>query len=376
MNYDIQAIKVNGRRRSADADKVRQLAASIAEIGLLNPITIAPSGRLIAGLHRLEACRVLGLAEVEVTIINLDPLDEELAEIDENLQRNDLTVLEQADHLHRRNQILEEKGQRARVGDNQHRGGDTVTPPKTTAEIAADMGLSERSAQRRAQIARDLLPDVKEAIRDLPIADSTTQLLELARLPEDEQRAAAQRHQRMSVVVYSSESNEWYTPAWVTALAANVMGNIDLDPASSQAAQTIHGANEWYGLDHPDADRRDGLLAKWSGCVWLNPPYGRSEDGHNAQLWSRKLATEYEAGRVEAGILLVKAALGYNWFEELWRAWPTCLLRERLSFVRPDGADDGQSKQATALIYIGPDVDRFRAAFGSYGRVILPEGDA
>lgn len=188
-------------------------------------------------------------------------------------------------------------------------------------------------------------------------------------------RQEAIRNQRMGVTVYSSESNEWYTPAWVTARAAAVMGNIDLDPASSQTAQMIHKADEWYGLDHPDPDRRDGLTPEWYGCVWLNPPYGRSEDGHNAQLWSRKLINEWKAGRVNAGVLLVKAALGYNWFEELWRELPVCFLRERLSFVRPDGTDDGQSKQATALFYVGSKSDQFVEVFSQYGRVILPDSE-
>jgi ParB-like chromosome segregation protein Spo0J len=378
MLYDIQSIRVKDRRRTANTEKVRAIAASIAEIGLINPITIRNDGTLIAGLHRLEAHKALGLAQIEAKVLDLDPLDAELAEIDENLQRNDLTVLEQGEHLFRRNQILEEKGQRAKAGDNQYLGGETVSPPKPTAEIAADMGLSERSAQQRQQIARDLLPEVKEVIRDLPIADSTTQLLTLARLEPSQQmqaaeKLAAQRAQRMSVTVYSSESNEWYTPAWVTARAADVMGNIDLDPASSQIAQQIHSADAWYGLDHPDPNRRDGLAAEWNGCVWLNPPYGRSEDGHNAQLWSRKLINEWKAGRVESGILLVKAALGYNWFEDLWRELPVCFLRERLSFVRPDGTDDGQSKQATALFYVGDDIEQFAGVFAKYGRVVLPE---
>lgn len=383
MLYDIDRITVGSRRRAADASKVTELAGSIAEIGLINPITISPTGDLIAGLHRLEACKSLGFRRIEVNILDIDPLMAELAEIDENLIRNNLSVLEQGEHLLRRNQILDEKGMRAHSGTNiknMFTTGETVSPVKTTAEIAADLGLSERSAQQRQQIARDLLPEVKEAIRDLPIADSTSQLLTLARLEPSQQmqaaeRLATQRQQRMQATVYSSESNEWYTPAWVTARAADVLGNIDLDPASSQVAQRIHGADAWHGLDHPNEDRRDGLSADWHGNVWLNPPYGRSEDGHNAQLWSRKLIDEWKAGRVTSGILLVKAALGYNWFEDLWRELPVCFLRERLSFVRPDGTDDGQSKQATALFYVGNDIEQFAGVFAKYGRVVLPESD-
>ena len=180
MRYPIQSITVANRKRTTS--NIDDLAASIAELGLINPITITKDGRLIAGYHRLLACQQLGLADIEVNVLDVDDLDAELAEIDENLQRSELTVLEQAEHLLRRNEILEEKGLRARRGDNRFTDrGETVSPLKTTEEIAQDIGLGERSAQQRLQIARDLAPDVKDLLRDTEIADSTRQLLELAR---------------------------------------------------------------------------------------------------------------------------------------------------------------------------------------------------
>lgn len=93
--------------------------------------------------------------------------------------RNELTVLEQADHLLRRSQILEAKGLRSPAhgnGSNQHssKSADSALL-QTTAAIAADMGMSERTAQERLQIARNIAPDVKEQIAETPVADSTTQ---------------------------------------------------------------------------------------------------------------------------------------------------------------------------------------------------------
>jgi N6-adenosine-specific RNA methylase IME4 len=67
-------------------------------------------------------------------------------------------------------------------------GGETVSPPKTTADIAAEIGLGERSAQQRLQIARDIAADVKEAIAATSLADRTRDLLDLARLEPEEQR--------------------------------------------------------------------------------------------------------------------------------------------------------------------------------------------
>lgn len=180
-----------------------------------------------------------------------------------------------------------------------------------------------------------------------------------------EDRREAQRRQQIALITGSSESNEWYTPAHIIALAREVLGDIDLDPATSEAANKIVNAPSYCTITE------DGFNQPWFGRVWLNPPYGTTGEG--AAGWARKLITEYEIGQVEAAILLVKAALGYNWFEELWRKYPTCTLRERLSFVPGGDQEPGQAKHATALIYFGTDVERFRHVFRPYGRVILPE---
>lgn len=59
---------------------------------------------------------------------------------------------------------------------NQHTvgGGETVSPPKSTPEIAKEIGLTERAAQHRMQAARNIAPEVKDAIRNTEIANSTT----------------------------------------------------------------------------------------------------------------------------------------------------------------------------------------------------------
>jgi len=188
----VDDVIVEPRKRPLNNDKVMVLQTSMAEVGLLQPIVLTERNVLVAGRHRLEAARRLGWETVAARIAPLDGLRAELAEIDENLMRNELTVLEQGEHLLRRGEILEALGERAAVGWNGNQytkvGGDTVTPPKTTAALATEMGIGERSAQRRLQIARDLDGEVREAIAAEPIANRTREMLDLARLEPDEQR--------------------------------------------------------------------------------------------------------------------------------------------------------------------------------------------
>lgn len=74
MRIPIGEIKVSPGRREAALADVRELADSIAEIGLLNPVTVSQSRTLIAGLHRLEAAKLLGWTEIECVVSGLEGL--------------------------------------------------------------------------------------------------------------------------------------------------------------------------------------------------------------------------------------------------------------------------------------------------------------
>ena len=93
----ISDISVNPGRREARLDHIKELAQSIANVGLINPITVDKAHSLIAGLHRLEAAKLLGWTEIECTVSSLEGLQAELAEIDENFVRNDLSPVEYGD---------------------------------------------------------------------------------------------------------------------------------------------------------------------------------------------------------------------------------------------------------------------------------------
>lgn len=86
-------------RLSIDPDYIKDLAASIAEIGLLSPIILCPrDGRyeIVAGDCRFQAFLSLGRSEIPAIIQKLDNENVSIARATENLQRKDLTVIEEA----------------------------------------------------------------------------------------------------------------------------------------------------------------------------------------------------------------------------------------------------------------------------------------
>lgn len=173
--------------------------------------------------------------------------------------------------------------------------------------------------------------------------------------------------QPVEVTIFSHKSEEYYTPREYIEAAREVMGAIDLDPASCETAQGWIQAARFYTKED------NGLQRKWGGRCWLNPPYSKTNGKSNQGTWSQKLIGEYQSGRVVEAILLVKAALGYKWFEDFWCDFPVCFARERLSFIRADGSSDGQSKQGTAFFYFGENANRFQKVFSRFGRVIMPD---
>ena len=170
----IDRIKVKAQRRPLKPDKVAELKESIAANGLLNPITLDRELILIAGLHRLTACKMLGFQEIECNIITCEVAEQaRLAEIDENLIRSELEVLERAELWLERERIFAQMGLRAKRGENQHLRNQSKLSsplPKTTEDLAKETGCTKRTYQYGKQIASKILPEVKQAIRGTQIA--------------------------------------------------------------------------------------------------------------------------------------------------------------------------------------------------------------
>lgn len=177
MQIAIDRIQVNPGRREALPDAVRELADSISAVGLLNPITVDRDNTLIAGLHRLEAAKLLGWTEIECHVSSLEGLQAELAEIDENFVRTDLEVMEFGKLLLRRKEIYEMLHPETKSGISQanamnraqgknvsERGAATS---KSFARDTADkLGISPRSVEEKIQIARDITPRAQKIIQD------------------------------------------------------------------------------------------------------------------------------------------------------------------------------------------------------------------
>jgi len=200
----ISEIKVNPERREARAEAIRKLADSISELGLLNPITVDCEHILIAGLHRLEAAKLLGWTEIECTVSDLEGLQAELAEIDENFVRNDLSDAEFRELLLRRKKVYEnlhpetKAGVAQAVGMNRAMGNNVSAPGASTSksftsDTSEKLGISKRTVEENLQIAQNLTPTTKSIIQSTTEKIKKKDMLKLSRLsPEQQEEAASQ----------------------------------------------------------------------------------------------------------------------------------------------------------------------------------------
>lgn len=124
---------------------------------------------------------------------------------------------------------------------------------------------------------------------------------------------------------------EWYTPPEYIGLARQVLGTIDLDPASNATAQA------WIQAGHFYTKEDDGLSQPWFGRVWCNPPYGSPEVRLMARSFLEKAIASDQKGELQAAVFLLNRT-GASWYKDcLQRVHAVCEVKRRIAFIDAKG---------------------------------------
>lgn len=207
----------------------------------------------------------------------------------------------------------------------------------------------------------------------------------------------------------TSLNTEWYTPPEIIEAARQALGAIDLDPASSEAANRIVKAQCYHkrpnryrteaeigGLPvcyYEDGNGRGGLNISWHGRVWMNHPFGAGERAcsetctkrrcikrgyHMAHDlpgnadWINHLIDGYRRGTVTAAVCITFASTSESWCRPLLD-FPICFPTGRVQYIDPQtGEPAGAVTKGSMITYLGTDVARFLEAFRPLGPVLIP----
>lgn len=173
------------------------------------------------------------------------------------------------------------------------------------------------------------------------------------------QRYLDEREPRQVVhVSHNSGENEWYTPKEYIDAARKVLGVIQLDPASSKAANKTVKAKTYYTIQD------DGLSKPWAGTVWMNPPYA----SELVTKFAAKLVEHVNELDVEEAIVLVNNATETAWFRALAGIASAIIFpNSRVKFIDRLGDAVGAPLQGQAVIYIGDKPQVFVDEFSKFG---------
>lgn len=194
------------RARDLDPFWAEGLAAIIAAQGLMTPIMVRPIEgqrfRLVAGLHRFEAFRLMERPAILAHLSDAVTDDEaRLQEVMENLGRAELIALDRCHHLYELKQVWERMYPHTKNGGdrgNQHTGGRIRNSDSgnDTLEIFGFVkAVSERVGLGRSQIAlavkiwKGLAPQTRARLPGTDLATKQTELKALSEIPTPSKQA-------------------------------------------------------------------------------------------------------------------------------------------------------------------------------------------
>jgi hypothetical protein len=181
--------------------------------------------------------------------------------------------------------------------------------------------------------------------------------------------ASPEKNQYLSLK-HSSNNQEWYTPKWLLHPILEVLwyhnhhqvlGEINLDPASSLKANEVIQAEKYY------TKQDNGLQQRWFGKVFCNPPSGIILGVKSLLLLFWEAAVNKYEVEYDEGLFLLKLDLQSPAYHHFLTK-PFCLL-SNMKF-RPNGEEtEYLSPHGYVMVYFGTNVDHFVSVFENYGSI-------
>lgn len=332
-------------RTRKDMGDIEALAMSMSEVGLLHPIVVDSEYRLVAGERRWRAAKKLKWDTIAANIVR--SLDDAVlalaAERDENTCRKEFTPSEavaiggKLEKLEKQS-AKERQGNRVDIAEKELGGNLPRSSEKSRDKVGEAVGMSGRTYEKAKAVVES---GDEELIAEM-----------------DETGKVDPAYKQLPHVANNSGNDEWYTPVFYLDAAREVLGTIDVDPASCEAAQVFVKAEQYFTADE------DGLAHEWHGNIWMNPPYST---GLVSQFIDAFME-EWESEHIKEAIVLVNNATETVWAQNaMASAIAVCFPKGRIKFCDATGKPANSPLQGQVFCYYGTNAAKFLDVFGAFG---------
>jgi phage N-6-adenine-methyltransferase len=351
IDYNPDSVNGNGHKPHPIAsifpkmseDEFRELKKSIKDNnGLREPIWLC-DGQILDGRNRYRACLEEGIEPKFRQYEGDSPIS---FVIDLNLKRRHLNPSQRACIAAEALPLL---AQEAKERQRQHGGTAPGQTAKTLVEkIPQVNGKARHKAAQVAHVNEHYVSDANKILTEAP------EVFQEVKAGDTTIRAA------LNKIRVKSGGSERCTPANIIEAVHKVLGQIDVDPASSEEANKIVGAVKYYTTED------DGLKQEWLGKVLLNPPSAKISQ------FCELLVQKFHNKEVLEAIVLVNNATETAWFQTmLGECSAVCFPKGRIKFFNEEGEPLELPLQGQAILYFGGNTKSFSDVFSPFGKVLF-----
>lgn len=326
---------------------------------------------LIDGHNRYEICTShdIPFQTIQKEFASRD--DVKLWMMNNQLARRNLNDFQRVEITHKCEDAVRAKAEQRRLNNlvqNTEREIFPTRQGRANDELGAIAGVSGKTYEHAVTVIEEAPEPVVEAARQNAL--SINAAYQVTKMEPEQQREIGERIERGEKpkdvvsdvqhrphVTNNSGCNEWYTPERYLDLSREVLGEIDLDPASCVFANETVKAQLFY------SENDDGLTKPWHGRVWMNPPYS----SELVPKFTEKFVDEYNDGNIAEGIVLVNNATETAWFTNMVNAASAvCFPRGRIRYYSQT-RESLAPLQGQAFLYFGENKEKFLDVFSEIG---------
>ena len=327
----------------------QELKTDIEKNGIINKKIIIYENQILDGWHRYKIACELNLLDTIYLVqlpLAINPTD---YVVSQNLHRRHLTASQRSQIVVEANEYRKNRGgdRKTQVFSNSKRNLKSTQQLAETAQVGA---ASIDRAKRVSDFGRS-----DEVISGEKSAGEIIQE-ERGKREKAEQELEAIKNKN-KFMGHTTGEYEWYTPKEYIYAVKAVLGEIDLDPASSEIANQTVLAKKIY------TENDNGLDKTWTGKVFMNPPF-KSE---LIKKFVPKLINHYLNGDITEAILLTNSCTETAWYQKaLETATAYCHPKHRLKFYDPNNKTQSAQRPQT-FFYFGNNPQKFYEIFSPKG---------